>query len=161
LALHTFIDLLEAAARYQDDFGRWSLTVREGLDEAGEDLEDESETKLDENVGHDQPPSQRYLDLALAFGYVLRAKAEGWKLFCERLNISPFLLWETLPGFDRLQRALALAERIAFVPEGFLRWLNRIRPKGAPELTEVRLTAEAMADANEASFRERIRWLGG
>jgi hypothetical protein len=43
-----------------------------------------------------------------------------------------FLLWEGLPGFDRLQRILAVAEEAAFVPEGMVRWLNSIRPEGAP-----------------------------
>ena len=99
--------------------------------------------------------------MALASGYVLRAKADGWKLFCEKLNILPFLYWENLPGFDRLQRAMALAEKAAFVPEGFLKWLNRIRPRGKPKLTEVPLTAEAVAKANEDIFRQRVQWWGG
>jgi hypothetical protein len=38
----------------------------------------------------------RCLDIALAAGFVLRAKADGWKLFCERLTVPPFALWEGL-----------------------------------------------------------------
>jgi hypothetical protein len=47
------------------------------------------------------------------------------------LHLPPFLLRQELPGFDRLQRALALAKEAAFVPEGMLCWLNAIRPAGA------------------------------
>jgi hypothetical protein len=102
----------------------------------------------------------RALDIAFAAGYMLRTKANGWKLFCERLNVPPFLLWEEFPGFDRVQRALALAEKAAFVPEGFLVWLNRVRPKGEPELTAVPLTVEGVADETEKAYRHRVQWWG-
>jgi len=85
------------------------------------------------------PTWQRSLDIALAAGNVFRTKADGWKLFCERLNVPPFLVWNVVPGLDRLTRALAVTDNAAFVAEGFLRWLNRIRPAGAPELTEISL----------------------
>jgi hypothetical protein len=102
------------------------------------------------------------LNLALARGYTLKTKAAGWELFCGRLDIPPFATWEMLPGFDRLRRALKLAERAAFLPEGMLRWVNmQLRPKGAPEATELRLTAEAVADETGAMYRERVRWWGG
>jgi hypothetical protein len=109
----------------------------------------------------ERPIFQRYLDLALAAGFVLRTKAEGWKLFCKRLTIPSFALWEGLPGFDRLQRALNSSEKMAFEAEGFLRWLNAIRPAGEPERLKVPLTAEGLADANEELFRERVDWWGG
>ena len=92
---------------------------------------------------------------------MLRTKADAWKLFCERLNIPHLRVWELLPGFDRLKRALALTEHAAFVPEGFLRWLNRIRPAGAPQRTEIPLTAERLADAAAKLFQERVEWWGG
>ena len=101
------------------------------------------------------------MDLALASGYVLKTKAEGWKLFCERWSIPPFLIWEKLPGFDRLQRALELAEKVAFVPKGFLRWLNRTRAAGEPEVTEISMTAEGQAEANEKAFQELVQWWSG
>jgi hypothetical protein len=104
---------------------------------------------------------QRFFDMALAAGFVLRTKAEGWELFCERMTIPPFALWEHLPGFDRLQRALRLAERAAFAPEGFLRWLNDIRPAGEAKWTKVPLTVEGMAAATGQLFRERVDWWGG
>ena len=165
LALLTFIELLEEAARYHDDFDRLHSAERGDDDEAEEKPEDESNAKSDEEpaepTDRDCATWGRYLDLALASGYELRTTSAGWKLFCERLNIPPFLLWEVLPGFDRLQRALALAEKAAFTPEGFLRWLNRIRPAGQPELTTVPLTAEAVAKAAEEAFRKRVEWWGG
>jgi hypothetical protein len=92
---------------------------------------------------------------------MLRTKADGWKRFCERLDIPPFLLWEGLPGFDRLRRALALAERAAFEPEGMLRWLNAIRPAGEPELANVPVTAATVAAATEELFQKYVAWWGG
>lgn len=93
-------------------------------------------------------------------GFTLRAKAEGWKRFCERWAIPPFLFWELLPGFHRLQRALELAERAAFVAEGMARWLSRIRPPGKPEATEAEVLrvwgAEVTADGIEAIMRDRV-----
>ena len=114
-----------------------------------------------EEAPSERPRWQRFLDMALAAGFVLRTKAEGWKLFCERMTVPPFALWENLPGFDRLQRALKLAERAAFAPEGFLRWLNDIRPAGEAKRTEVPLTVEGVAAATEELFRKRVKWWGG
>jgi hypothetical protein len=99
--------------------------------------------------------------MALAASFALRTKADGWKLFCARMAVPPFALWEGLPGFDRLQRALKLSENAAFVPEGFLRWLNAIRPAGEAERAEVPLTVEGVVTATEELFRQRIQWWGG
>jgi hypothetical protein len=117
--------------------------------------------KSQDDANDDWPLCNRYLDLALASGYVLKAKAGGWKLFCERWSIPPFLLWEKLPGFDRLQRALELTEKVAFVLKGFLRWLNRIRLVGEPEVTESSMTAEGQAEAHETAFQELVQWWSG
>jgi hypothetical protein len=77
------------------------------------------------------------------------------------VTVPPFLLWKGLPGFDRLQRSLALAEKAVFTPESFLCWLNTVRPAGRPELTEVPLTIEGVADANEKMVRQRVKsWAG-
>jgi hypothetical protein len=172
LALLTFIELLDEAARYRESLD-FADDVRDTLgDDEAEEGEEENDdaaeqTDAQSNEGPEQedasqePICFRALDIALADGYVLRTKANGWKLFCERLNVPPFLLWEMHPGFDRLQRLLALAEKAAFVPEGFLRWLNRVRPKGKPELTAVPLTVEAVADEAERAFRWRVQWWGG
>jgi len=171
LSLMTFMELLEEAASYQEAFAIADNTGNTfGDDEAegeeeSDDKSDETDTPADEGrVQEDaskEPVCVRALDVALAAGYMLRTKANGWKLFCERLNVPPFLLWEVLPGFDRVQRALAMTEKAAFIPEGFLVWLNRVRPKGKPELTAVPLTVEGVADANAEAFRQRVEWWGG
>jgi hypothetical protein len=162
LDMMMFLVLLEEAARYHDAFDQLDCAEPGGDDEVEEKPEEEPNAKTnEEDLDRDWSVWHGYLDLALASGYVLRAKADGWKLFCEKLNIPPLLFWEMLPGFDRLQRALALAEKAAFTPEGFLRWMNRIRPKGKPELTKVLLTAEAIAKELEEIFREKVQWWGG
>jgi hypothetical protein len=56
---------------------------------------------------------------------------------------------------------LASAEKAAFVPEGFLRWLNDYRPAGQPELTDVPLAVEGVAEALAKRYREGIKRLGG
>jgi len=165
LAMHVFIDLLEEAARYHDAFDRLDSAEREDDDDDEVKPEGEPGSKADEDSEDDTDGAwavwHRYFDLALASGYMLRAKAESWKLFCERLSVPPFLLWDKLPGFDRLQRALTLAEKAAFVPEGFLRWMNRIRPAADPELTKVPLTADGLANATEETFQEFVQHRSG
>jgi hypothetical protein len=173
LAQLIFIELLEEAARYLEvlDWTEDDAAVV-GDNEAdecerteGKKDSDEAEGQTDsepaEHTLDERPAWQRTLDLALAAGFVLRTKANGWKLFCEHINVPPFLLWGLLPGFDRLQRALALAEEAAFLPAGMLRWLNTIRPAGEPERTEIPLTPERVANATTEMFRERVVWWGG
>jgi hypothetical protein len=159
LALLTFIELVDEAARYQAALA-FNDDVRDTY-EADEAEEESNDAAADEEDASQEPICFRTLDIALAAGYMLRTKANGWKLFCERLSVPPFLLWEIHPGFDRLQGVLALAEKAAFVPEGFLRWLNRVRPKGEPELTAVPLTVEGVADETAKAFRWRVQWWGG
>jgi hypothetical protein len=174
LAVRFYIELLEEAARYLEALDRADDDRdRCGDDGEGEEGEEAGEAEERESVegGEPGPESrtgrramslgERYLNLALAAGFMLRTKAEGWKLFCERLSLPPLLLWEGYPGFDRLRRALALAEKAAFVPEGFLRWMNDVRPAGEPELTAVPLTAEGLADATAKAYREWTAWWGG
>lgn len=166
LALLTFIELLEEAAFYQDANAR----ACDALDSCGGAAEgDESDAAeaaelapgTSEDEGRKPPAWERSLRVACAIGYMLRAKGDGWKLFCERMTVPPFLLWEGLPGFDRLQRALALSKEAACGPEGFLRWLNTVRPAGEPKLTEVPLTVEKVARATEEMFRRRVAWWSG
>lgn len=178
LAFLIFIELLEEAARYLEAFAHaddvhdlFGDDDAEEVDEedaveqaqaaAREESEGNAETKLAQRDTGARSSWERYLDLALAAGFVLRTKVDGWKLFCERLTIPPFALWEGLPGYDRLQRALTLTENAAFVAEGFMQWLNRIRPAGEPERTLPPLTVEGMAAAAEKVFRERVERWGG
>jgi len=101
------------------------------------------------------------LAFAGATAYVLRAKARGWKLFCERMNLTVPLLWAGLPGSERLMRSIAAARRAASSPKEFLAWMNRQRPAGTPEVKEIKFTAEWVAEETEREFRERVRWWTG
>jgi hypothetical protein len=182
LARTTFLDLLEVAAFYLDTFHR----LGEARDILGDDDLEEPDDQgkgADGDDGTDSaasaepssgagddheadrvenPAWQRALDLTLMAGFQVKTKAAGWKLFCERLNLPPFALWEGLPGLDRLQHALKLAESAAFVPEGAWRWMNAHRPGGHPEVTESdQISAEAVADELEAIFRRRVKWWSG
>jgi len=160
LAILVFLELMEEVAGYSSAFLR-SDDLSDDCGAAGHTAEAEpdvrADTKSTDNDAGDRPAWSRALDLALAAGYVLRTKADGWRLFCERLNVPPFLLWESLPGFDRLQRALDLTTKAAFAQEGLLHWLNRIRPKGEPALTEVPLTAAGVAASTEEVYRQRVQ----
>ena len=178
LAFLIFIEVLEEAARYLEVFahadavhalfgeddeeeGDEEDAVAEAQAAEREESEGNAETKRTQSDTGAGSRWERYLDLALAAGFVLRTKVDGWKLFCERLTIPPFALWEGLPGYDRLQRALKLTENAAFDVEGFVQWLNRIRPAGDPERTLPPLTVAGMAAAAEKVFRERVERWGG
>ena len=162
LALLIFIELSDEAAYFTEALDAADLAdFADEEAEEGEAAEGEGAAELAKRGSRKRPTWQRFLDLAQAFGFLLRTKADGGKLFCERLNVPPFLVWQGLPGLDRLQRALSLAENAAFAPEGFLRWLNRTRPKGTPERTDVPFTAEGMAAATDSLFREQAAWWNG
>jgi hypothetical protein len=169
LALLVFIELLDDAARYQDASVRANDAldiygagdyVQEEEDDQREAVEELTTKSAKDKLGK-RPPSVRRLELAHAAGYVLRTKMGGWKLFCERMSVPHALLWESLPGFDQLQRTLALSETGSFTPERFLRWLNDVRSREKPELTEVSLTVERVADATMELFRACVKWWGG
>ena len=135
VALLLFIELLEGAAGYLEAFE---------LSDPGDQVDEAEDPEAAEDDGADAEPEEedpdpvwyQWLRLALALGFMLKTKAEGWRLFCERLNVPPFLYWQDLPGFERLQDGLALAEHAALVPEGMVRWLNARRPEGKPEQKE-------------------------
>jgi hypothetical protein len=166
LSLHLFTELLDTAADYLEAFQQADaaevISDAESEDEA-DDAEAEPAADLSEiePKGEDRPLAERWFDLALALGYILKTRVDAWKLFCERMNLPPFATWECSPGFDRLQRALKLAEQAAFVPGGMVRWLNRLRPEGEPEVTDVPFTAEEAAAALDRFFRKRVAWWGG
>src|SRR2546428_21654 len=58
------------------------------------------------------------------------------------------------------QRCFDFAENAAFVPEGFLRWFNRVRSAGELALTTAPLTIEGVADEIAEAFRQRVQWWG-
>jgi hypothetical protein len=170
VSLFTYLDLSETAAKYLDALHRAHEAEIFDDDESEDELEDAEPEDADPaaNAGEravadeDQTPAERLFDLALAEGYRLQVKGEGWKSWCKGMDLPPFAAWEALPGFARLQRALRLASRTAFTPEGMLRWLNALAPAGQPALAELptALTAEAYAAASEEMFRHRVEWWG-
>jgi len=95
---------------------------------------------------------------ALALGYSLKTHTAAWVMFCERHRLAPFVFWQKLPGFVRLEMMLGIVEGALFSPEGYLRWVNNRRPPGAPEKTQVDLTAESAARELESWFQERVAW---
>ena len=190
LALTVFLEIQEETAKHYDAFERWceaeevgsrALDTEEGLDEddreGGDGPAPDMEKDPDAPVCGDASPADeaedrsmptRTLDLYLAQGFVLKTKAAGWKMFCERWSVPPFVLWQILPGFERVLRALELLEDNefrpgpAFEPEGMLRWLSKIRPKGqpAPSLEDL-MSPERLAEELDTVFRQRVAWWGG
>jgi len=174
LAFLIFMELVEEAARYHEAclrVGAASLGEEGEEDEIAESEEDggagvqevfdKAKRGLTTGTVADRPLWVRLLEIAYAAGYMLRTKADGWKLFCERLHVPPFLLWQEFPGFERLQEALAQTEKAAFNTEGILCWLNAVRPPGEPAITKVFLTVVGVADETEELFRKRAAWWGG
>jgi hypothetical protein len=172
-ALLTYIDLSESAAKYREALHRADDAEILNDDESEDDLGDaeaeaaEAEadgTAADETAEAEaQTLAEQFFNFALAEGFMLKVKGDGWKLWCERMGIPPFAAWEGLPGLDRLQWALRLADQSAFTAVGVLRWLNEIAPAGQPVLRELpkALTGEAHAAATEKMFRERVKRWGG
>ena len=162
LALQVFVELLEMAGDYIDAFRSADGPETLGESEPAPESEDGDAGEVEaESDAHQKPTWQRYLDVALAHGYMLKTKGDAWKLFCERMSVPAFAVWEFLPGFPRLEHALKLVEQAAFEPEGMVRWLNGVRPEGEPEVTTVPFTTEEVATGLERIFRERAAWWGG
>jgi len=154
-AVLTFLDLADEAALYREAIERWHDAKTTGSARFP--------TRKRKRTFEEQA-----FEAFLAQGFVLRTKAAGWKLFCARMNISPFCFWKILPGFTRVQRELKIVEGTpdwpgaAYTPRGMTLWMNRNRPAGQPEVTEAKMrTAERIADAIDAGFRERVAWWGG
>ncbi|HMF16981.1 MAG TPA: hypothetical protein VKE98_07220 [Gemmataceae bacterium] len=152
LAPLTFIELLADAATYLDLYTHMKAFARiYNEKEMGEETDGAE-------VGGEQLAKHRYIDRLRAAGYRLRAKANGWKRFCEQMNVPPFLFCNDYPGFERLKIALKVAEEEACSPGEYLRWLNCTRPEGAPELIEVPLSDVLVAAEFERGFRQRVRF---
>jgi hypothetical protein len=92
---------------------------------------------------------------------MLRTKVGSRTVDSERMNALPLATWDGLPRFDRPERALVLAEYAAFVPAGFLRWLNCFRPAGDRAPVKIPLPADGVAAATDNLYRERVRWWCG
>lgn len=162
VSMLAYVDLLEESVRYGEALFRLPPESEEEAQAEDEDEGEEDEPFDGQELDDDDLTAEDYsFFVALAHGYLLKAKADGWKLFCERLHVPPFVLMENLLGFPRVERAMQWAEDGAFTEKGFLRWLNRVRPESDPELTEVPVSAEQMADVTENAFRQQAERLGG
>jgi hypothetical protein len=151
VALPTLVDLLDKTTAFLEATVHYVLVRHEFV----------GGTRANGEQG--EPPSlEDASDDVRAAGFILRTRSNGWKLFCERLNFAPYWLWDGYPGFKRLERALSLVEPVAFDIEGMAQWLNANRPMGEP-LTPVAslITAEKVADAVEAQFRQRVQFWSG
>jgi hypothetical protein len=168
LAPLILLELLEVAQQYmdlfQDSLDAWDPDDVEAEDEEEDDAKAEAEANGAALAGEDLPPAEKARNLRLAMGYWLKERVRGWKLFCERcLSMEPFDIWKLLPGFDRLERSLRVAEGISFKPEGMQAWMNMVgkrRSPPEPELTAPPPIAEQMAACLETLFRERAAWWG-
>jgi hypothetical protein len=99
-------------------------------------------------------------------GFLFKMKLEGWKLFCNRLNVSAVALWEQmdLAGLDRLKTAWAQIHAGAVFPSAAAMtcWVNEVRPASDPEYSEADIvTAEWIADWLGAEFRGHVKRCGG
>jgi hypothetical protein len=171
LARLIFMELLDMAAGYLDALECANDDDDLSQGEADDDSEEFGDTIAERDVADDvrdgSLTGQRTFDIAMATGYLLKARADGWKRFCERLGVPPFALWEVLPGYKRLRLALKFTEGTpdmpgpAFAPEGMIGWLNKVRPTGEPEIRKLISTVEWYAERFEEMYRERATWWGG
>jgi hypothetical protein len=163
VALLTMLELLDAAAWYLEMLAQSQIVATKGDDEMTDEelMADDEDGDVKAVDARDLRRHRRFIELSLSAGYVLKTRAEGWALFCQRLGVPPLLLWTELPGFDILQGALTLAEKAAFTAEGFLKWLKRTRRPEMPKMTEVPLTIEGLARAKDEMYRARAAWWGG
>lgn len=150
----TLLEILEEVAKHHDAFDQW--------------CEEEEMPRRRRGKTEERPGWVRTLELYYAQNFILKAKVDGWKLFCERLGIAPFGVWQYFPGIDRLQGALKSLEANeyrpapVFQPDGMVAWMSRIRPKEAPRLTVDRLISpEKFANDLDKAFRIRVEWWGG
>jgi hypothetical protein len=152
LATMVFLEFLEHVAQCSELLQRSNEYELFELDDA----DDESDPPGEERTLH-----RRALDLACASCFHFKNKVEAWKLFCGRLSVPEFLLWEHLPGYERFQRLLAVTDVLAFSPEEMKEWLNRIRPSEKPLVEAILPTADDDAEKMHEFFEERCRFWGG
>jgi hypothetical protein len=148
-----FLDIVEFATC---QLKTWELVRDNFPDNGAEDAAKKHEKTF-------RPMWHVFTELALAIGYQLRIRRDGWILFCERLSVPPFLLWENLTGFERLQDNLERCDKLdIFSPQGMASWLNYVRQTGELEIKMEELeTPEIIARILDQRFRHGVqKWLG-
>jgi hypothetical protein len=174
LAILTYMELMEAAVSQQDAFHQWLEASGKLRGAAGEVAEaEEILPSSDEATAAREPSADEKFEMLafdtyMANGFIFKTKVAGWKLFCERLSVPAFTIWETLPGYDRFQAAMKRVKHTktrigaAFHPKGMLRFLGEIRTAGQPEPTIEGLLSRAnYADELADLFRDCVRQHGG
>jgi hypothetical protein len=162
VSLMCYIELQDAGTGYlevlQKALGDEAWASEEQVEGADADVPEPAKQKARRRK---PSPAEKLLDAALFLGYLLKTKVQGWALFCEHKGIEPFVAWQELPGYLRLQHALEMAEKSAFVPEGALRYLNRRRPKDLPPWTAVPFNPDRVAAELHSLFdRVVANWKG-
>lgn len=153
LHLMTFLELLEESNGYIESLARARVAGLESDEQADKSGARESTSK------NADIRKEKLLAGAMAAGFLLRSKIDGWTRFCEQMQIDPFRQWEYLPGYGRLKSAIDLAEEFAFTTGAFLDWLNSLRSTQAQGLTGV--SAEEVAAEYEKAFRCSVKQWGG
>jgi hypothetical protein len=176
MAMIIFMELVELAAKHQDSLNHWcqAREVKQQASAEGDSVDDSEATSEIADSPEAEGPSEddRYdmqlLSAYLAVGFSLKTKITGWKLFCERLNVPPFTIWKSFPGYDRFEAAMMRVEGTegrfpaAFPPEAMLRFLQNLRPEGTPELSMAGLmSAEAVAKELDEMLRTGVKQFGG
>ncbi len=105
-----------------------------------------------ESSAEDDEGSERWARMAKIFGYRLRIKWLGWVRFCEEMTVPPRHFWVGLPGLDRIERALEVAETVACSDAEFVALANALRKPDRPPIADVRVTVEAAAAALRQMF---------
>jgi hypothetical protein len=106
--------------------------------------------------GQDEIDPEELRDWGLASGYLLKTWTEGWKLFCERRDIAPFMDGQ---DYERVERALELNEVATSQPSDLLRLYSR-RPKGQSEPIVVE-SPEEIGTGFEQALHVFEAWWGG
>lgn len=151
LALHVYIELLDHVARFEDAISRVRLARRTKPDNRDASVATQAE----------QDPNEWPTDYLQAAAFIVRRYADGWRLFCESMNIPPYVLWEILSGYERVQTRLSQAEDVAYASEEFVSWLNSVKPEDHPELHANPYTAEGIARQLDELYESATRWWGG
>ncbi|HTU24919.1 MAG TPA: hypothetical protein VMF30_05955 [Pirellulales bacterium] len=174
LAFVTYMELMDAAVSQQDAFHQWREASRKAKDAAGEVAEAEEkppssdEATARRELSADEKFEMLTFDTYLANGFLFKTKVAGWKLFCERMSVPAFTIWESLPGYDRFQAAMKRIKHTkarmgaAFHPKGMLRFLQEIRRAGQAEPTiDWLISPENYADEQDKLFRDLVKQHGG
>jgi hypothetical protein len=132
LTLQTYMELHELAAQLLETLALTDACEPDDVPE-DEEVSDAPSPYPPDSAEAEPSEWERHLELAFVAGYILKTKTAGWAAFCDRLSVPPLLLWTAMPGYDRLERAWKVSEKVAYDAEGFGRWRDRMRQKRDPD----------------------------